>query len=194
MNTDENVTTYRSKPAMFTGVVLVAVGLWLIADTAVRGTGADTVTVIGSVLAVGAIVVALTLRAVVHAGPDKLVIRNPFRTVDIPWGAVQNVKAEYSLEVKADDRSFHIWAVPVSLRERKRALRVNARSAAEDPYGRGTTAAPQAAAADHAVADIRGMAEQFGKTSTGPVRVVWCWPVFAALAAGAVLIAVGSTL
>ncbi|MCF2529804.1 PH domain-containing protein [Yinghuangia soli] len=194
MNSDESVTTYRSKPALFTGVVMVAVGLWLIVDSALRGTGGDTVTIIGSVLAAGALVVALTIRAAMYAGPDKLLIRNPFRTVEIPWGAVQEVKAEYSLEVRADDRSFHIWAVPVSLRERKRAIRANSRSLGEDPYGSSRINEPVAATADHAVADIRGMAEQFAKTSTGPVRAVWCWPVFAAIAVGAGMVVLGTTL
>lgn len=194
MNTDEGVTTYRSKPAVFTGVALLAAGLWLVVDSLVRDAGKDTLTVAGAVIAVGAVVVALTLRAAVFAGPEMLRIRNPFRTIEIPWGAVQEVRAEYSLEVRADDRKFHIWSIPVSLRERKRAMRMNSRASAESPYGAQHHNIAQAAMADHAVADFRGMAEQLGKDSKGPVKVTWSWEVLAALAAGVALAAVGSAL
>lgn len=195
MDSDEGVTTYRSRPAVFTGVVLLAVGVWLMIDSAVRDGGATTVTVIGVVVAVGAVVFALTLRAAVFAGPDRLRIRNPFRTIDIPWGAVREVRAEYSLEVRTTgDRTFHIWAIPVSLRERKRAMRLNARAQAEDPYGGTHPTVPQAAWADHAVADFRGMADQFAKTSTGEPEVTWSWPIPAAIAAGVALVVVGSVL
>lgn len=194
MNSDEGITTYRSKPAVFTGVVLVAVGLWLTIDSLIRDGNKNTVTIAGAVIAVGALVVALTLRAAVFAGPEMLRIRNPFRTIEIPWGAVQQVRAEYSLEVKADDRKFHIWSIPVSLRERKRAMRMNSRSAAESPYGSQHHNIAQAALADHAVADFRGMAEQFAKESTGPVKVVWSWEVFAPMAIGIAIAALGSAL
>lgn len=195
MDNDAEVTTYRSRPAVFTGAVLLAVGVWLMVDSAVRDGGATTLAVVGVVVAVCAVVVALTLRAAVFAGPDRLRIRNPFRTIDIPWGAVREVRAEYSLEVRTSgDRKFHIWAVPVSLRERKRAMRVNARSQAEDPYGGGHPTVAQAAWADHAVADFRGMAEQFAKTSTGEVRVAWYWPVPAAIAVGVALVVVGAVI
>ncbi|WP_436786564.1 PH domain-containing protein [Yinghuangia sp. YIM S10712] len=195
MDSDDGVTTYRSRPAVFTGVVLVAVGVWLMIDSAVRDGGKTTMTVVGAVLAVGAVAVALTLRAAAFAGPDRLRIRNPFRTIDIPWSEVREVRAEYSLEVRTSgDRKFHVWAIPVSLRERKRAMRVNARSQAEDPYGGQHPTVPQAALADHAVADFRGMAEQFRKTSTGDVKAVWYWPVPAVVALGAALAIVGSTV
>ncbi|UGQ14452.1 PH domain-containing protein [Yinghuangia sp. ASG 101] len=195
MDSDEGVTTYRSRPAVFTGVVLLAVGLWLVVDSVVRDGGATALLVVGVVLAVGAVVVALTLRAAVFAGPDRLRIRNPFRTIDIPWSEVREVRAEYSLEVRTSgDRGFHVWAIPVSLRERKRAMRVNARSQAEDPYGGGHPTVPQAAWADHAVADFRGMAERFATTSTGEVTVAWYWPVPAAVAVGVAFVIVGSVL
>lgn len=197
MNTsDEDVTTYRSRPAVFTGVILLAVGAWLVVDSAVRDAGKTTVTVAGVVLAVGAVVVALTLRAAVFAGAERLLIRNPFRTIVVPWGAVTEIRAEYSLEVRTTgDRKFHIWAIPVSLRERKRAMRTNTRTRAENPYGHGhTPGVPEAALADHAVADFRGMADQFAKTSTGDVRVTWSWPILGALAVGIVLTVLSSVL
>jgi hypothetical protein len=195
MDSGEEVTTYRSRPAVFTGVVLVVVGVWLMIDSAVRDGGTTTMTVVGVVLAVGAVAVALTLRAAVFAGPDRLRIRNPFRTIDVPWSEVREVRAEYSLEVRTSGgRKFHVWAIPVSLRERKRAMRMNARAQAEDPYGGRHPTVAQAAWADHAVADFRGMAEQFAKTSTGEVKAVWYWPVPAAITLGTALAVLGATL
>ncbi|MDI2130969.1 PH domain-containing protein [Yinghuangia seranimata] len=195
MKRDEGVTVYRSKPAVFTGVILLAVGGWLALDGALRGTTRSAVTVLGVVLVLGSVVVALTLRAAVFAGPERLVIRNPFRTIEIPWNRVEDVRAEYSVEVRTGpDTKFHIWSIPVSLRERKRAMRVNARNTAEDPFNRlGHQHVPQAAMADHAVADLRGMAEQFGKDSTGDVVVRWFVPLFVVMAVGAALVVAAQT-
>ncbi|MFE5333252.1 PH domain-containing protein [Embleya sp. NPDC056575] len=183
MSSDEDITTYRSRPAMAVGVLLIAVGLWMVIDTLIRGDGDTKWLAIAVVVFFAILVVALTLRSAVLVGPERLVIRNPFRTIVVPWGAVERVRAEYSIEVRADDRSFYIWAIPVSLRERKRALRQQGRAAAEDPYGRGGAHdLPQLSHADQVVDDLRGMSEQFAKASTGPVRVHWSPEILGGLA------------
>src|SRR5206468_1785221 len=82
------------------------------------------------------LVFAFTLRPAVFAGADRLRVRNPFRTITVPWGAVEGVRAAYSSEVFAGGKKYQLWAIPVSLRQRKKAVRQSARGAAEDPYGR----------------------------------------------------------
>ncbi|WP_406283164.1 PH domain-containing protein [Embleya sp. NBC_00896] len=182
MSSDEDVTTYRSRPAMAVGVLLIAVGIWMIIDTLVRGEGRTKWLAIAMVIFFAVLVIALTLRSAVLVGPERLVIRNPFRTIVVPWGALERVRAEYSIEVRAGDKSFHIWAIPVSLRERKRALRQQGRSAAENPYGQSQHDLPQLSRADQVVDDLRGMSEQFGKKSTGPVEVAWSMEIIGGMA------------
>jgi PH (Pleckstrin Homology) domain-containing protein len=188
MSSDEDVTTYRSRPALAVGVLLIAVGIWMIIDTLIRGEGKTKWLAIAVVVFFGFLVVALTLRSAVLIGEKGLVIRNPFRTISMPWAAIEHVRAEYSIEVRAEGKSFHIWAIPVSLRERKRALRQHSRSAAEDPYGHGTHDVPQLSHADQVVDDLRGMGEQFAKTSTGPVEVRWSPEILAGLGLSAVAV------
>ncbi|MEU0933360.1 PH domain-containing protein [Embleya sp. NPDC005971] len=182
MSSDEDITTYRSRPALAVGVLLIAVGVWMVVDTLIRGEGRTKWLVLAIVIFFGFLVVALTLRSAVLVGPDRLVIRNPFRTIVVPWGAVERVRAEYSIEVRADEKSFHIWAIPVSLRERKRALRQQGRAAAEDPYGHGAHDLPQLSRADQVVDDLRGMSEQFAKKSAGPVQVHWSSEILGGMA------------
>jgi hypothetical protein len=190
MSIDETTSVYRSKMAMITGVLLLAVGVWLVVDTVVRGSGDVVWKALSALVAGGALVFALTLRAAVAAGPKELLIRNPFRTITIPWAAVEHVKAEYSVEVVTEGKSFHIWAIPVSLRERKRASRLNSRALGDETQGSGYQQEPKRAVADNAVEDLRGMAEQFAKTSTGPVTVRWALEVLIPLVAGAVALVV----
>jgi len=186
MSNDEETTTYRSRPAMAVGVLLIAVGVWMVIDTLVRGEGTTKWLALAVVVFFAFLVVALTFRAAVEVGPTRLRIRNPFRTIVVPWGALEQVRAEYSVEVRADGKSFHIWAIPVSLRERKRALRQQSRSAAENPFGLGSRDAPGLSRADQLVDDLRGMGEQFAKKSTGPVEVAWSIEILAGLAVSAV--------
>lgn len=192
---DPDVTAYRSRPALATGVVLLGVGVWMAIDTIVHGSGRTRWVTLAALLFAGVFVTAFTLRPVVLAGPARLVIRNPFRTITVPWADVADVRAEYSLEVrtKEADRGFHVWAVPVSLKERKRAARSNQRAAAEDVFGRGAThAVPEAAFADLVANDLRGLAERFAKTSTGAARAVWSREVLLPLLVTALLIVVAA--
>lgn len=186
MSNDDETTTYRSRPAMAVGVLLIVVGAWMVIDTLVRGEGTTKWLALAVVLFFAFLVVALTFRASVEVGPSRLLIRNPFRTIVVPWGAVEQVRAEYSIEVRAGGKSFHIWAIPVSLRERKRSLRQQSRSASENPYGASSHDAAGLSRADQLVDDLRGMRDQFAKKSTGSVEVTWSIEILAPLAVSAV--------
>ena len=194
MKSEEGVVAYRSKSALITGGLLLAVALWMLIDTAVRGEGRTIAITVTVLLFAAVLVVALTFRGAVFAGPRELVVRNPFRTVTVPWGEIEEIRSEYSVEVRTRAAgSFHLWAVPVSLRERKRAARGAARSMAESPFG-GVREAPGLAFADRVTADLKGMTDQFAKSSTGEVRVRWSWEVIGALLLTAAAAAVAITV
>lgn len=115
--------TYRSKPGIVAGVLLLALVLWLGIDAAVKGSGRTPWTAVAVLLLLVPLISAFSFLPVVRANADRLFVRNPFRTVDAPWSEVESVRAALSVELRAAGRKYQIWAIPVSLRERKRTNR-----------------------------------------------------------------------
>jgi len=54
---------------------------------------------------------------------DRLVVRNPFRTIELPWTAVTDLSARLSFIAHTEGGRFTVWAIPVSLRDRRKADR-----------------------------------------------------------------------
>jgi hypothetical protein len=159
------------------------------------------------------IVVAFTLRPAVFANDDRLRIRNPFRVIVVPWGQVAVLRSGYSNEVVAKSGTkYQLWAVPVSLRARKRAARQRARAAGAGergagpsrplPFGRGALGAgavgpaaptgPVRAATDQIMDDLRELQEarENAETAQGEVTVRWAYEIAGPAVAGAVLLAI----
>ncbi|MFD3556159.1 PH domain-containing protein [Streptomyces goshikiensis] len=200
--TDEPVyddRVYRSPMAVITGVLLLALAAWLCGDAVVRGTGATRWTALAVALCAVPLIVAFTLRAAVFANDDRLRIRNPFRTIVLPWAAVDAVRAGYSAEVLAEGRKFQLWSVPVSLRERKKANRQQfSRRGGLTGKGlqvqkpEGAAAGPQRAGADKVVDELRELAERGAARAgaQGGVTVRWAYEIIAPAAIGAVALVV----
>ncbi|KUJ40040.1 hypothetical protein ACZ90_68940 [Streptomyces albus subsp. albus] len=180
------------------GVLLLALGAWLGIDAMVNGDGQTPWVALAGLVFMVPLVVAFTLRPAVYAGADRLKVRNPFRTITLPWASVEGVRAGYSAEVLAGGEKYQLWAIPVSLRQRKRATRRQAQAAAEDVSGR--TKAHSGvdidqdvrAAADQTVADLRELAERNARRAgaQGEPEVRWAIEVVAPAVAGAVLLGV----
>ncbi|MEV8534936.1 PH domain-containing protein [Streptomyces sp. NPDC051211] len=187
---------YRSPMAIVGGVLLLALLAWLCGDAIVRGKGnAPWFGVAGALLTVP-LTVAFTLRPAVFAGPDRMRVRNPFRSIELPWAAVDTVRSGYSAEVLTENAKYQLWAIPVSLRDRKKANRQIARREAlarkgeTDPEVLGT-GTPRAQADRH-VDELRELAEQGAKRegAQGPATVRWAYEIIAPAVAGAVLMIV----
>lgn len=191
---------YRSGGALVGGVLLLALVGWLGGDALLRGDGRTPVTAVAALLLVTPLIAAFTLRPAVFAGDERLRVRNPFRTITAPWGAVERIQARYSCELVADGTTYQMWAIPVSLRARRRATRHNQRLAAGEPprggpFGLGGTGphdqGEKTAPADAAVAELRRLAERHAddEAAQGPVAVRWSWEILAPLATGAASLA-----
>ena len=115
--------SYRSKPGAAAGVLLLVLTLWLCVDALVKGHGQTPWFALATLFLAVPLVTAFTLWPVVRANDDRLVVRNPFRTVTAPWKRVESLHAALSVELRADGKKYQVWAVPVSLRQRKRAGR-----------------------------------------------------------------------
>jgi hypothetical protein len=210
---------HRSGAGIAGGILLLGIACWLGIDAIVTGRGSVPWRALAALLLVIPLVVAFTLRPAVFVGDDRLRVRNPFRIVVLPWGAIETLRSGYSNEaLTGAGTTFQLWAVPVSLRARNKAARREARRTAQaagplgtGPLGRGgrlgglrgrpgTGAGPAGAGQD---GPVRAEADQImdhlrekhearrdAPTAQGEIVVRWAWEVVAPAAAGAVLLVI----
>ncbi|MFE6405754.1 PH domain-containing protein [Streptomyces sp. NPDC057837] len=211
---------YRSAPAIAGGVLLLAVAGWLGTDAVVSGEGRTPWMAVAVMLLVVPLVVAFTLRPAVYAGDDRLRIRNPFRVIVVPWGKVASLRSSYSNEIVTESGAkYQLWAVPVSLRARKKAARREMRATAQArramgrdgarDEGRGSALGmraglgggpgagpvsdgPVRAETDRIVDELRGLheARREAGSAQGEVTVRWAYEVMGPAVAGALLVLV----
>ncbi|MGW1462918.1 PH domain-containing protein [Streptomyces sp. NPDC002308] len=188
--------TYRSTPAAVAGVLLLLLIAWLLGDALVSGEGrAPWLALAGAVL-VAPLVVAFTLRPAVLAGARRVLIRNPFRTIVLPWSRMADVRAAYSTELfTTDGKKYQVWALPVSLRDRKRAVRQSSAARREGAPAKQV----RPAVADQAVGELRTLAEEDAANAavrdaagaqevTASVR--WAWEIIGPAVAGGLALVV----
>ncbi|MFE3034700.1 PH domain-containing protein [Streptomyces canus] len=206
---------YRSPLALIGGSLLLVIIGWLGIDAVVSGTGRTPWLALAVLILVVPLVIAFTLRPAVFANDDRMRIRNPFRVIVVPWGQVEMFRSGYSNEVFVESGTkYQLWAIPVSLRGRKKAARQTARQAARpsdarrsgrglglfgggmqmDAFG-GRTPVPEGptrAETDKIMDELREILEARGKakTSQGEVSVRWAYEVMGPAVAGAVLLAI----
>ncbi|WP_250402473.1 PH domain-containing protein [Streptomyces cellostaticus] len=197
---------YRSPLALVAGVLLLVLACWLGFDALVRGHGRTPWLALAALILAVPLVVAFTLRPAVFSGEDRLRVRNPFRSVTLPWGEVASLRSGYTNEVVANSGDkYQLWAIPVSLRARKKAARRQARADAAARGGRSGAFGfggafgglvdhdgPTRAESDRIIDDLRATAERRGPASTaqGEVTVRWAYELIAPAVAGAVLLVV----
>ncbi|MEU0248826.1 PH domain-containing protein [Streptomyces sp. NPDC006235] len=209
---------YRSVPAIAGGVLLLAIAGWLGIDAIVSGEGRTPWMALAVLILIVPLVAAFTLRPAVYAGDDRLRIRNPFRVIVVPWGQVASLKSAYSNEVLTESGAkYQLWAVPVSLRARKKAARREMRATAQArrhmgrDEGRGSALGmraglgsgpgqglaggpvsdgPARAETDRIMDELRGLheARRRAETAQGEVTVRWAYEVMGPAVAGALLV------
>ncbi|WP_225825173.1 PH domain-containing protein [Streptomyces naphthomycinicus] len=206
---------YRSPLGMTGGVLLLLLVLWLGFDALFKGHGRTPWLALAGLILVVPLILAFTLRPAVFANADRLRVRNPFRVITLPWGEVASLRSGYTNEVVTESGAkYQLWAIPVSLRARKKAARRRQRAAAEAArggmpggrggrgggfgagglggYGRGADAGSARAETDKVIDELRELLESRGKEASaqGEVTVRWAYEVAAPAVAGAVLLAI----
>ncbi|MFF3909031.1 PH domain-containing protein [Streptomyces sp. NPDC001848] len=207
---------HRSSGGIAGGVLLLAIVAWLGFDALFTGHGRTPWLALAAMILIVPPVVAFTLRPAVYANDERLRIRNPFRVIVLPWGQVAALRSGYSNEVIAKSGTkYQLWAVPVSMRARKRAARQQARATGTGPGERTTDRPPRPlssglggqgagpagaagptvpvrAATDQIMADLRELHEtrEHKETAQGEVTVRWAYEIAGPTVAGAVLLAI----
>ncbi|MFJ2257696.1 PH domain-containing protein [Streptomyces sp. NPDC087844] len=195
---------YRSPSGIAGGALLLAIAAWLGIDALVTGEGRTPWLALATLLLLVPLVAAFTLRPAVHANEQRMRIRNPFRVITLPWGAVETFRSGYSNEVlDKTGTKYQVWAVPVSLRARNRAARKEARGDTtgargrlgqprQSPHPATVATGPVRAPGDQIMDELRELVEARGKDpqAQGDVSVRWAYEVVAPAAAGAVLLAI----
>ncbi|WP_075733115.1 PH domain-containing protein [Streptomyces acidiscabies] len=195
---------YRSPAGIVGGVLLLGIGGWLGIDAVVVGHGRTPWLALAALLLAVPLVAAFTIRPAVYANEERLRIRNPFRVIVLPWSEVAVVRSNYTNEAvsNAGDK-FQLWAIPVSLRGRKKAARRATRGSTGGGmslFGAGmrTTdvdTGDDLASGDRSMADLRSLHEGYrlGTESTDApteVSVRWAWEVLGPVVAGAVVLVI----
>ncbi|MET8956001.1 PH domain-containing protein [Streptomyces sp. NPDC004533] len=194
---------HRSSGGIAAGVLLLAIILWLGIDAVVKGRGHTPWLALAAMLLLIPLVIAFTMRPAVFANDERLRIRNPFRVIVLPWGTVAALRSGYSNEAITNaGTKYQLWAVPVSLRGRKKAARQQSRATA-GPGGRGrlgsfspqppaASSEPPRAGADKAMDDLRELAETHlnSERAQGEPTVRWAYEVIGPAVAGAVLLGI----
>jgi len=200
---------YRSPAALAGGVLLLLLAVWLGTDALLNGTNRTRLTALAGLLLFVPLVVAFTLRPAVYANPQRMRVRNPFRTITAPWGAVESVQSGYSSEFVADGTKYQLWSIPVSLRARKRASRQAERAERNVSKGSGPArpvglfglggvpggaddGTETRAPSDQAIDELRALAQDNGESDAAQGRVVvrWAYEIAVPALAGGISLAV----
>ncbi|MFE5908837.1 PH domain-containing protein [Streptomyces wedmorensis] len=190
---------FRSPLGIASGVFLLLLAGMFGVDAVIRGEGGTPWVALACLVLAVPLIVAFTIRPAVYANEDRLRIRNPFRSITLPWASVADVRAGYSSEVFTQDGAkYQLWAVPISLRQRKRAARRAARASQDDPHGRTSVtadvrdSASRIAAGDQTVADLRELAEARAASpgAQGEPQVRWAYEIIGPAVAGLVLLVI----
>ncbi|MGI5457358.1 PH domain-containing protein [Streptomyces sp. CA-249302] len=203
MTTQQSDRTYRSSAGIVGGVLLLAIAAWLGIDALVTGNGRTPWLALAGLILAVPLIVAFTIRPAVYTNDDRLRIRNPFRVIVLPWAEIATLRSAYSNEVVVrSGTKYQLWALPVSLRARKKAARRATRRAADaSGQGRGIGGFGAArhlpegadrAESDRAMDDLRELLEARGEkeSAQGEITVRWAYEIAGPALAGAVLLAI----
>jgi len=125
----EKPTVYRGTGAVFGGALVLLFCLGGGIDLLIEE-GTVDLPGVSVMFLVAALAFAYGVYPAALSGPHALVVRNPLRTLTIPWGVVTKLSAQLSFIAFTTTQRYTVWAVPVSIRERRRAERSRMRDLA----------------------------------------------------------------
>jgi hypothetical protein len=185
---------FRLAPPVVLWWVWLAFAVVNIADVSLQASPRYALTVDAALITATGLVYALALRPRVIAGPDGVIVRNPFRDHRVPWGSVAGVDVRGWVRVhcaprpeEPDGRSIDSWALSAPARSRLKAERRAARTRAGARASRLPEEAQRVAALPtvQAIArrlDERASQERRGGAAGGAATAAWAWAPLAGVA------------
>ncbi|MFD9463900.1 PH domain-containing protein [Streptomyces sp. NPDC060027] len=184
---------YRSPAGIAGGALLLLIVGWLGVDALISGHGRTPWLALAGLILVVPVVAAFSLRPAVYANKDRLRVRNPLRVIVLPWSKVASLRSHYSNEVvDTSGTRYQLWAVPVSLRARKKAVRPPS-PGRPSALGRGAvTDTPTRPQADQMMNELRELAEAraTADSAQGEVTVRWAYEVMGPALAGLIVLVI----
>ncbi|QMU79214.1 PH domain-containing protein [Streptacidiphilus sp. PB12-B1b] len=204
---------FRSTPSVLAGGLIIVLVLWLAIDAIVDGRHRAPLEGVAAILFLVPLIGAYTIWPCVRANADRLVVRNPLRTITVAWTDVESLQSALSVELRTGGRKYQVWAIPVSLRQRKRGNRRAMRQLGDStpqtssrrgrfgggqdhPVGGpglrsrglsgGPTADPTRAWADGVVDQLNEIRELAGEPTNGAAQVRWTWWIIAPAVVGGI--------
>ena len=192
---------YRARTGFVLGWVWVAFFAFNVWDLTARYNGKASMVALAVLGVLTAIVYMVALRPATVLTESHLQGRNPLRSTFVPWAAVEEVSVSHSINVGyGQERVLRLWTPMTSARERAKAQRrgvtprQRGRLRTEPTLPKGEQAAAEAfAGKTHAdwlgdqITD-RAEAARRRKGEPAPVRTVWAYDSFAAIALAAALV------
>lgn len=126
----EKPTVYRGVGAILGGGLAVLFCLYGAIDLMVEAGAAD---LIGEAILILVVVLAFFFGVYPAAFSDQdgLLVRNPFRTIRLPWSSVTELSANLSFVAHTEGGRYTVFAIPVSLRDRRKADKQRLRTLAQ---------------------------------------------------------------
>ncbi|MGP3958622.1 hypothetical protein ACTWPT_21640 [Nonomuraea sp. 3N208] len=199
--------TYRSRSAFVLAWVWLAFVAFNVWDLISKYNGKPSLVALAVLGALTALVYLVALRPATVFTEAALVGRNPLRTTQVPWAAIDDVSVSHAISVHhGDDQVLRLWTPMASARERAKAQRrgmsgqQRGRFRTEPTLSKGEQAAAEAFAgkthADWVGEQIRERAESARQRheEAAPVRATWAYDAIAVLVGAAILVVVAIVL
>lgn len=132
----EKPTVYRGSGALLGGAIVFLFCVGGALDLIIEEGTADLPGA-SIMLLVASLAFAYGVFPAAFSHSDALVVRNPLRTIRMPWSIVTKLTAQLSFIAFTPSQRYTVWAIPVSLRDRRKAERARLRELARQSRGRG---------------------------------------------------------
>lgn len=189
----DNVHPQVFRSTFWRGVALIWLPIlgftvWDLANRGFPPSGRIALSVMG---AISVLVYAVGWRPAVLASDREVVVRNPFRTTTIPWGAVTDIDLTDALRIHTASGTTRAWSVDRGGAASNMMRGIGSRRIAAGGLERtAVEAMARRSPADYAVAALVETWRRRRGETRGTAEIEWAWPVLGAFVGLCVLSAV----